>query len=164
MLTSDLTTADNAKEIRYDRLTHDFCASYEGNCIGYFATYLEAETALDSYVSDLMAQTAWETADAFADRAAQSSSDGSVLIDPPVDPAPEPPPWDTACRNCGGAHHIQACPSIRAKLFARAIIAPELLAEADAVLLAHHLQSFNAAYCLSHGIITPAQLAEQEAA
>ena len=38
------------------------------------------------------------------------------------------------CRACGGVHFIQTCPTIRAQLFARALVVPDLLAEADTVL------------------------------
>lgn len=50
-----MTTTDTfQKEIRYDRETRDFCATLDGNCIGYFASRHEAEVALDQVAYDLL--------------------------------------------------------------------------------------------------------------
>ena len=217
MLNAILT---DAKEIRYCRLNHDYDAYLNDQYIGSFPSYLAAETELDRLASDLIAQTAWETSDAEADRAAELSEEPSLPIertyacmvetcvqtprhflrdaplccahyaeacgfecdcydnddygdamaesaqgtyngfvpDPPVD-SPAPPPW-TECKACGGAHHIQQCGAIRARLFAPAIDATALLAEADAVLIESDLDARNRRYCLAHGLVTVEQLAQ----
>lgn len=41
------------KSIGYDRLTKDFRAEYDGNVIGYFSCYSDAEEALNDYVLGL---------------------------------------------------------------------------------------------------------------
>ncbi len=49
------TTTDTfRKEIAYDRETRDFRATLDGNYIGHFANYSEAEVALDAVAYDLL--------------------------------------------------------------------------------------------------------------
>ncbi len=62
-----MTIATDPKEIKYDH--GDYRAAYEGNTIGWFNSYLEAEVALDDYASGLAQQTQVETADMAADAA-----------------------------------------------------------------------------------------------
>jgi len=48
-----MTTATSfTKEIAYDRETRDFRATLDGNYIGHFDSYYEAEVALDEAVVD----------------------------------------------------------------------------------------------------------------
>lgn len=60
-------TTTDAKRICYDRTTKDYAAYYENQVIGFYGSYLEAEEALDEFVSDLARQTAIEDADMEAD-------------------------------------------------------------------------------------------------
>lgn len=57
-----MTTTDTIptieREIAYDRETRDFRATLDGNLIGYFATYHDAENALDQIAYDLLADGA----------------------------------------------------------------------------------------------------------
>lgn len=46
------TTPAFEKSIRYDRETRDFRATLDDNLIGYFATYHDAEVALDQVAYD----------------------------------------------------------------------------------------------------------------
>lgn len=95
MLNADCIT--DLKAITYDRITHDFAALYAGEYIGSYPTYLAAEIALDHFATDLAA----------------------LAYDPPTEPDPTPPPW--SCLACEtNEHAIQACPVIRAALFAPA--------------------------------------------
>lgn len=42
------------KEIRYDRKTKDYAAFLNGELVGFYGSYLEAEVALDELASDLI--------------------------------------------------------------------------------------------------------------
>ena len=54
-----MTTATSfTKEIAYNRETRDFRATLDDNLIGYFATYHDAENALDQIAYDLLADGA----------------------------------------------------------------------------------------------------------
>lgn len=44
------------KRIGYDRLTKDYAAYYEDQVIGFYPTYLDAETALNVYVLELLTE------------------------------------------------------------------------------------------------------------
>lgn len=57
----------NGKEITYDRETRDYKMTYEGALVGWAKTYGDAETALDTYVYELLRHTAVESADMAAD-------------------------------------------------------------------------------------------------
>ena len=93
-----MTTTDY--EIRYQRTSHDYDVLVENRYIGSRETYLAGETLAREYIFDLLQQTACDTADQEALVAEQAST--------------EAPLW--ACKACGGAHHIQACPEIAAQL------------------------------------------------
>lgn len=82
-----MTIATDPKQITYDRESHDYRASYEGNVIGWYNSYLEAEQALDAFASDLLHQTAIDTADMAADRAAELSTEAPLLITLQTPPA-----------------------------------------------------------------------------
>ena len=75
-------TTTDAKQISYDRLTHDYKASYEGNVIGWYPSYHEAEVALDTFASELAQQTAIETADMAALAAEQAAGAAPLLVEP----------------------------------------------------------------------------------
>ena len=62
-----MTTTTDPKAIKYD--LGEFRASYEGNTIGWFNSYSEAEVALDHHASDFLRDTAVVTADMAADTA-----------------------------------------------------------------------------------------------
>lgn len=50
-----MTTATSfTKEIAYDRETRDFRATLDGNYIGHFDSYYEAEVALDQVAYDML--------------------------------------------------------------------------------------------------------------
>jgi hypothetical protein len=50
-----MTTATSfTKEIAYDRETRDFRATLDGNYIGHFGSYYEAEVALDQVAYDML--------------------------------------------------------------------------------------------------------------
>jgi hypothetical protein len=50
-----MTTATSfTKEISYDRETRDFRATLDGNYIGHFDSYYEAEVALDQVAYDML--------------------------------------------------------------------------------------------------------------
>ena len=50
-----MTTATFDKSIRYDRTTGDFAAHLNGELIGYFGKYSDAENALDQVAYDQLA-------------------------------------------------------------------------------------------------------------
>lgn len=81
-----MTTTDTfQKEIRYDRETRDFCATLDGNCIGYFASRHEAEVALDQVAYDLLMAGQTRTATELdggsdADAPAEMTSDTAQAI------------------------------------------------------------------------------------
>ena len=108
MATSIVT--DNAKSIRYCRLNHDYDAYLNDQYIGSFPTYLAAETELDYLASDLARQTVIDTADMEADRAAESSDEAPLLVDPMHD---EPLGWCYVCGDAAWEHntHGPLCPS-----------------------------------------------------
>ena len=66
-----MTTNDTfRKEIRYDRATGDYRAELDGNYIGHFATYHDAEVALDQVAYDLLMDGQCVTAPATGAQAA----------------------------------------------------------------------------------------------
>lgn len=46
------------KEIRYDRKSRDYAAYLNGELVGFYGSYHEAEVALDYLASDLLRQAA----------------------------------------------------------------------------------------------------------
>ena len=140
------TTPAFQKEIAYNRETRDFRATLDDNLIGYFATYHDAENALDQIAYDLLADGAvlsaaqLELTGPFAPlgecaicgcAAWTTSSDGLLCPDHAnvwVEYHEEQASGATCqldlvvrprfCGNCGGEHSIQACPEILAALFA----------------------------------------------
>jgi hypothetical protein len=50
------------REIVYDRAAKDYCATVDGNLIGFYPSYIAAETACDEYVYDLLAHGDFRTA------------------------------------------------------------------------------------------------------
>lgn len=75
------TTLTNAKAIIYDRETRDFAAYFDGELIGFFASYLAAECALNDHALSLIQ-------DGLADLPL------ALLDDPQPAPEPTPPqPW-----------------------------------------------------------------------
>jgi len=221
-----IVTPATGKEIRYNRVGHDYDALLNGQYIGSFPTYLAAATELDNLASDFARQTAIDTADNEADAAEPVATDAPPLAQPVTIDLPgityhvipihaeskatlteemgisqlvtalvvdgrsyglcftkhtvgrpelvqtcedalatveqaiaelAAPRWQL-CSSCGDM--VSQAPICAACVESgEPVIAPELLAEADAVLLDDHLRSFNAAYCLAAGIITSEQLA-----
>lgn len=49
-----MLAVDLIKEIVYDKFTRDFRATLDGNLIGFYGSYLEAENALDAAALDLL--------------------------------------------------------------------------------------------------------------
>ncbi len=78
------TTFD--KSIRYDRATGDFAAYLDDNYIGHFATYHDAEVALDQVAYDLLMDgqcaTAAATSSAIASASLPPSSSAAVSATP----------------------------------------------------------------------------------
>jgi hypothetical protein len=81
-----LTTA--IREIEYDRASHDFRATVEGNIIGNYGSFLQAEEACDEYVYEMLMH---QTIDAICDT-------------PPGEPVPPPEP--ERCASCGSTHMV----------------------------------------------------------
>ena len=72
-----MTTATSfTKEIAYDRETRDFRATLDGNYIGHFDSYYEAEVALDEVAYNLVMDGQCAT----ADRAACPTCEGEGRI------------------------------------------------------------------------------------
>jgi len=96
------------KEIVYDRATRDYAMFLDKELVGFARTYHEGEVTLDQLVFELI-----------------GSQYFAGIGEPNPMPAPEPDdleigndPAPGRCRNCGGAHHIQACREILDALFA----------------------------------------------
>ena len=94
------------KYIGYDRLTKDYAAYLDGEVIGFYATYHEAEVALDAHVADLQA--------AGLDRTATELDGGAPAWEAvaPIDPAavePSEPPVDDGPDDNWGGFRCGAC-------------------------------------------------------
>ncbi len=70
-----METTASKKSIRYDRITKDFAYSYDGQLLGYAASYLEAETKLNDYVYELLSR------DSTAEIADLTPDDAEVMPD-----------------------------------------------------------------------------------
>lgn len=57
------------RTIGFDRVTKDYAAYCDGQVIGFFPSYLEAENALNEHIANLIRDTAIVTADIEAERA-----------------------------------------------------------------------------------------------
>lgn len=96
-----MQTLTDSKVITFNRDTKDFDATFDGQYIGSFPNYHAAECALNDHAMRLIE-------DGLVDRPL-ATLEAPVAIDPDEQ---IPPPWDSPCRNCGGAHHVQKCPEI----------------------------------------------------
>lgn len=83
------TSTAFAKSIRYERATRDYRAELDGVLIGYFATYHQAEEALDDVAYERLIDGDCATA---ADMDAPIAADDVPAGDPPSDPLPDPGP------------------------------------------------------------------------
>ena len=118
------TDATYRKEICYDRETRDYAMYLDGELVGFERTYHQAEVTLDNLVFELMsgqhfadltpAEVQQDIRQTEADTRDFCGDDHADTTCPQRRPLLAP----RVCGNCGGQHSIQACPEIRAALFA----------------------------------------------
>lgn len=122
------TVAAHGKDIHYCVIrefgeTHrEYIGCYDGEIITRAHNNSDCEIGLDDYVLRLVEDGLIDQPLAALDQAAALDTFQAEMLaaladpgDDPIDDRPRPQPQpeeDRACRNCGGAHHIQTCPEI----------------------------------------------------
>lgn len=103
------TVAAQVKEIHYCVIDgwREYVGTHDGEFVCCAATNGQVENLLDDYVLSLCEQ-------GLIDEPLAALADDP----PPADDDSEAVNWNSRCRNCDGAHHIQRCPEIWAALHA----------------------------------------------